>query len=186
MSFILQMKRAMANSDIVYVSIGCNVKSVSRNRNIEHVYTQQFPMILQEYATNHPAKKISILLIDPSFETSEPIIMKRDVEGLFDSRQNIFVPFEFNNVKIRIVPVFFKELDSRFLIKCIQKTTNQIIIIGEFLNYNHPMSEIPLVDRIIRNIQTKNEKLRKPIVYYVTSNDKEIFEPSLKSKNDML
>jgi hypothetical protein len=182
MSFILQMKSAMANSDIVYVSIGCNVKSVSRNRNIEHMYTQQFPMILQEYATKHSAKKVSIILIDPSFGTSEPIIMERDVEGLFDPQKNIFVPSEFNNVTIRIVPAFFNVADSRFLIECIQKTTNQIIIIGEFLNYHDPMSEIPLVDQVIENIQTKNEKLRTPIVYYVISNDKEIFKPSLTSK----
>lgn len=140
--------RRCKNKNFVFFGIGSSLRKDEDEKEIE---AQQFPSYAKEFARDFPHMQVEIILICPSWKDYPPL----DVEGHYENKST-FVPFDFPNVRVRIITDFLNSEDEHLLYDFIknEKRLNQKIIIGDF-TITSPFSPLEIFP-LLRSLAADN------------------------------
>ena len=130
------------NADLLYVSIGCD-QDVDRELHQNRLFTQQFPIFIQEHAKENPSEIVAIILISAVWKRTLPsILLELKVRMREDG---VFIPYDFPNVHFYVVNQFFRNVkdtqisginrkysEESVLSRYIGVENNNMIVIGDF------------------------------------------------------
>ena len=146
------LKRAK-KSDVVYISLGCDVKPKG---SLAKLRTQQFPDFLKIHSIKNPKEKITIILIDWVWSKKEPRIMKV-MKGEYTTKsKNSFTLYNFDNVTFRSMEMHCDKKCEEMFINYIRENPKQKLIFGEYFVNNEPFSEMTDLKKAV--VSAKNAR----------------------------